>query len=99
MGSRMTEPQPDLSTLPKRMRYAADVMDEAKTRLDAERGNRDDFFGSEWHSYALRRRAQIWEDAGPVDELTRKLAELGSPAATGGYAQVARKLIESGWHK
>jgi hypothetical protein len=104
-GRLMTE-QPDLSTLPQRMRYAAAVMREATKRLDMEMLYP---FSSPptWAAWALERRADIWEKANSVErealveELAQQLMELDANATifVKGYSSSARKLIESGWRK
>lgn len=106
---------PDLSTLPQRMRFAADVMDQAKTRLEQE------LYGalypahgaSEWNSEALRERADIWEaqDRDAAEKAAREslIRELSwafyeTERWSGGaphqkHRNAARKLVESGWRK
>lgn len=102
---------PDLSTLPKRMRMAADVMDEAKKRLDIEVYGESQGERAEWHSDALRKRADIWEraDGDPV-EVEKLAADVrrahgdylvaGNPDVVHlASLKIAHKLIESGWRK
>lgn len=96
--------QPDLSTLPQRMRYAADVLGEASNR---------DFDGDSpaytWHPDVLRSRADKWEaeDANRavlVEELAQDLKEHYFDRNLAGsddvyWRQRAGRLIESGWRK
>lgn len=111
MGRRMTE-QPDLSTLPKRMRYAATVLAEANERL-----NELNILGKQtgylWGSSSLIKEAGLWEESDraaadhdtQIDELARQIHAYDLPPRTGFfevrdmYRAIARSLIESGWHK
>ena len=84
--------KPDLSTLPERMRYAADVIDEyiaaspvlhpgekfssGNLRIAADRLHE-------------RRDRQVWQLA----------AILREARIRGDYEDYARQLIEAGWHK
>jgi hypothetical protein len=103
--------QPDLSTLPKRMRYAARVLEEA-----TERELRENVFEErKWSAERLLDRAGEFNKADYakrqklVEELACELWGLPPGAAMGwskakeSYQEVARsaarKLIESGWRK
>lgn len=103
---------PDLSTLPKRMRYAATVLAEANERLAST--TRAAYL---WATTSLIEQAGLWEVEdratcdrdSQVEELARELWDAftptfpdhwfshGTPRAD--FRDSARKLIESGWHK
>jgi hypothetical protein len=84
--------QPDLSTLPKRMRYAADVIAEyvdACPNLDT---------GTQFAAPNLRIAADRYEQKciRMVANLAQSLYELGWRKVTADHAQA---LVESGWRK
>lgn len=93
---------PDLSTLPKRMRYAADVMDEYISATSLHSGN-------PFAAHNLRVAADRLETRreAKVEELARELcagfhhaSELpNNPVLADYYRRVAGELIESGWRK
>jgi hypothetical protein len=103
----MTE-QPDLSTLPKRMRYAAEVLREVNKR----EGMHSDF---SWANCGLRALADRWESedatAAERDALVEELAKGMALAVWNGidhwaddyvkalYLSCARFVVESGWRK
>jgi hypothetical protein len=103
--------EPNLSTLPERMRYAAEVLEEVTSRA-----RRRNVIGdlSVWSTEDLWAFADEWEtwdeeNAKPVEELAQFIHEAPGGSCCNwdelteewqtvmrGYA---RKLIESGWHK
>lgn len=103
--------EPDLSTLPKRMRYAADVLKEARKAHHSrpENGN------SDWAAYAwdptnLCYHADNWEsedsEAADRDAQIEELAQAMyqqiysvSRFQFPWFQTVARNLVESGWRK
>jgi hypothetical protein len=97
MSDAMNEP--DLSTLPKRMRYAADVLEEAAERAQIENEN-------EWTPTMLRADASIWENLDNVAEQLQAqqnalMQELHDTLHDTGFAygEAATRLIQRGWRK
>lgn len=102
--------EPDLSTLPQRMHYAAEVVREASQRL----GHGVD---SQWRQGTLRKFARQFEaeDATEtkVEELAEEIRAADVKNSTGyvakdrmqlksckeAYVPVARDLIDAGWRK
>jgi phage terminase large subunit GpA-like protein len=93
----MSEQQPDLSTLPNRMRYAATVIDEADNRYGTHE--------SGWDSGGLRQLADMWENDDRQAEAERSALadELATELYEAGWVKVSSAhvihLIESGWRK
>ena len=91
--------QPDLSTLPKRMRYAAQVLEETNKRF------RDGCCLWSWSPSSLGKYAQKFEaedrEAAEREALLDKLINEMRPycANIKEVKSAARKLIENGWHK
>lgn len=106
----MTE-QPDLSTLPQRMRYAADVLGEADERYGSKHS---------WSPDGLEIYASKWEDQDceaaeldtQIEELARKIYHVGFVVGMHNHRlafedysgkeaiqRTAKRLIESGWRK
>jgi hypothetical protein len=96
----MTE-QPDLSTLPARMRYAADVLREADERYASKHS---------WSPDGLEIIADTWEDqdratterAAWIRELANTIYRAAGWSGNGPHEphlEAARRLIESGWRK
>lgn len=103
--------QPDLTTLPERMRYAASVINAVNRRAsDLQQMPPID---REWNSSSLHRWADAWEveDDVPVGELAEELLkaqrlaypareDLHTNSKAGENARIlAAHLIESGWRK
>lgn len=98
---------PDLSTLPKRMRYAATVVEEARREYHNRPNNlNSNWVANAWDPTNLRHHADEFEaDDRTNDELINELAPLLSVicdeavAKDRGYVYVARRLAEFGWTK
>jgi hypothetical protein len=98
----MSAKTPDLSTLPQRMWFAADVIGEVINRIALEGGRGPVAFAS----VDLRCLANRWEaedrkageQAAQVDVLAAELDGV-LPEGWIDFVGMARKLIESGWRK
>lgn len=101
----MTE-QPDLSTLPKRMRYAASVLEEATDWCNENQPGTN----TVWNAYLLFKNADVREaedrEAAErkhiVEELAQELRDSSAKAPirrTEEYRELAQHLVESGWRK
>jgi hypothetical protein len=88
--------QPDLSSLPNRMRYAADVLDEANKQFGKIAG---------WYAGDLRGTASLWEAEElrrrntARDQLSREIKAVEVADAEYPHWVIANALIESGWRK
>lgn len=101
---------PDLSTLPQRMRYAAEAMREAEAR-----NAHPPISG--WSPWWLEARSRDWEiedretaerDSGQVEKLARELHGINwswgefeglSHAVQVAYRANAQRLLDAGWRK
>jgi hypothetical protein len=97
----MSDEQPDLSTLPKRMWFAADVLREVINRIALEGASGPVAFAS----VDLRCLANRWEaEERKAGELESQVVELAAEikflsADTIDFAELGRKLVQSGWRK
>jgi hypothetical protein len=93
---------PELSTLPQRMREAADVIDEAAAEFHGRPENMNSgWLAHNWTAKDLRTYADDWEAADRqaealTDELARDLYGAGWRKVC---RSDVRQLIESGWTK
>lgn len=94
--------EPDLSTLPQRMRYAAEVLSEADQRYGKLRME-DECFG--WDAQSLHAVAQDWQDedrrrGAMVNELAADLTLAAGPTIMVNIPfYIASKLVKMGWRK
>lgn len=98
--------QPDLSTLPQRMRYASTVIEEA-AREYHRRDPQGGWLARNWRSTDLVSYADLWErvdreaDLRKLDELGGIIAEHFRALGVSGYnvaaRGAARKAIDAGW--
>lgn len=87
------------STLPERMRAAADTLIEASHRYAAERGKLPEkYAATSWTADHLRIVADRWES---LDREERQVADLASALFNAGWHRVttdqAKQLIADGW--
>lgn len=98
--------EPDLSTLPQRMRYAAEVRDEANARIGDWDGKR---FGGSWLTYADMWEAQDRADSEKVAQSHALAEELWEAFLVDYHTDsiteklkilgICRRLVDDGWKK
>lgn len=91
--------EPDLSTLPARMRFAATIIEEAAQEYYRREPN-GNWIARNWRSTDLKSFAEQWENEDRAGEVVKELAHVLREAhIRGDYEYFAEQLVASGWRK